>query len=524
MKTLHFKRRWTPWVLLAALPVSASIPAVSAEGIATAQKHTGPKLTPCFAKGLSDRLLCGTIRQPLAANDAATASTDIEIHFAILPAINPLHRHEAVLAFAGGPGQSAFDAAATFAHALRYARESRDILLVDQRGTGKSGLLQCDGLDLTAQFALDENSIDMNALAQQDSVKCRDKLQVNLNHYTTVAAAADFEAVRLALGYQKLHLYGGSYGTRMAQEYMRQYPAAVLTATLDGVVPFNASFAAMGATSEASLEALFAYCDATAECKTQFPQLRQQLHQLQQTLSTQTISTKVRHPRTFELIELQLTRAKLQQALRFALYSNSYRALVPLTISQAVQGDYHALVGLMLSQDIAESLSIGVNAAVVCAEDWPFWTEQQRREYANNYLGKTWMDGAEAMCQVWQVAAVASDYSTPLKTDIPVLLLSGGLDPVTPPSWAELAMVDMSNARHLVAPHATHIVASQSCAPKLISQFINQQASEQLDAECLQQELRKPFLTNANGTGVSNATAQSVVPSSAPQTTSNAQE
>ncbi|MBZ9611446.1 alpha/beta fold hydrolase [Rheinheimera maricola] len=501
MNTLKLKHLSAAWPLIAATALLMPLAASAQQPKLVTPQQAKPTLSPCYAQNLTDRMLCGSIRRPL---DAAAPSQDagIDIHFAVLPAINPLHQQEAVVAFAGGPGQSAFDAAATFAHILRYARESRDILLVDQRGTGKSGLLQCDGLDLTSQFALDENSVDITKMTRKETELCRDKLQVDLNHYTTVAAAGDFEAVRLALGYQKLHLYGGSYGTRMAQEYMRQYPSAVLTATLDGVVPFNQSFGAMGAASDASLEAVYAYCDASPECQQQFPAARAQLQQLQQTLTAQTINTKVRHPRTFELIELNLTRAKLQQALRFALYRNSTRAMLPLVVDQASTGDYSALTGLMLAQDIAADLSVGVNFAVVCGEDRPFWTAQSQAEFAQSYLGQSWLQGAETSCNVWQVTPVAADYTAPLQTDTPVLLLSGGLDPVTPPGWAELAMAKMRNARHLVAPHATHIVASQTCAPKLISQFINQQSTAELDERCLQQELRQAFLTNANGTAM----------------------
>ena len=518
MKTITLKHLCAAWPLIAA--TALLMPAAVGAQQAKTPQQAKPVLTPCYAKNLSDRMLCGSIRRPLHAN-APSQEAGIDIHFAVLPAINPQHRQEAVLAFAGGPGQSAFDAAATFAHILRYARESRDILLVDQRGTGKSGLLQCDGLDLTSQFALDENNLDMAAMTRSETELCRDKLQVDLSHYTTVAAAADFEAVRLALGYQKLHLYGGSYGTRMAQQYMRQYPSAVLTATLDGVVPFNQSFGAMGAASDASLEAVYTYCDASPECRQQFPNARSQLQQLQQTLTERSISTTVRHPRTFELIELKLTRAKLQQALRFALYRNSTRAMLPLVIDQASKGDYSALIGLMLAQDFAADLSVGVNFAVVCGEDRPFWTAQTQAEFAQSYLGQSWLQGAKTSCNVWQVKPVAADYTAPLQTDTPVLLLSGGLDPVTPPGWAELAMAKMRNARHLVAPHATHIVASQSCAPKLISQFINQQSAAELDERCLQQELRKAFLTNANGTAMPTATALAASPT---YTTISAQE
>ncbi|MCC5827413.1 MAG: alpha/beta fold hydrolase [Alkalimonas sp.] len=491
---------------VAALLLSATVAAQPTYATESAIDPSSLQLSSCYARGLSDALRCGRIEQPLAADTGREGT--ISIHFAVIPAINPVHPKEAILAFAGGPGQSAFDAASTFEYALRYVRETRDILLVDQRGTGKSGVLQCDGMDLTEQFAFDESTADMAALIRKQTEVCREKLQVNLQHYTTLAAASDFEAVRLALGYQKLHLYGGSYGTRMAQQYMRQYPDAVLSATLDGVVAFNQSFAAMGLTSDASLDALYAYCEASPACRQQFPQARQQFEALLVQLERSPLQTQVRHPRTYQLIDLKLTRFKLQQALRFALYSNSTRALVPFAIDQASTGDYSALVGLMLAQDIADDLSIGVNSAVVCAEDWPFWTEQTRTEFGSSYLGAMWQLGAEAGCQVWQVKPASRNYLEPLATNTPVLLLSGGLDPVTPPSGAELAMAQMTNARHLIAPHATHIVATQSCAPQLISQFIAEKSAEALDSSCLEQDSRKPFMTNANGTAAPVATVQ----------------
>lgn len=477
------------------LLLSGSAVAQTSEPAATGINKSRVLLTPCYAKGLSNQLQCGSIKQPLTAE----GSGSIDIHFAVIPAIKSLYPNEAVLAFAGGPGQSAFDAAAVFENALRFARETRDIILVDQRGTGKSGLLQCPGIDQTSQYSFDDSLFDLVTLSQDEAQKCKDELQVDLSHYTTVAAAKDFEAVRQALGYQHLHLYGGSYGTRMAQEYMRQYPQSVLTATLDGVIANQQSLATLGESSAHSLAALYQFCTESSSCSQNFEQAEQQLQTLLDRLEHHPIHTTIRHPRTHQQTELVITRLKLQQALRFALYSHTTRSLIPLAIAQAAQGDYSGVIGLMLGQDITESLAVGVNTAVICGEDWPFWTEQTRAQYGQNYLGKVWMDSTEAQCKVWQVTPVAPAFSQPLSTDIPVLLLSGGLDPVTPPLGAELAMVNMTQATHLIAPFATHIVAAQSCAPKLISQFITEKSSNGLDTSCLQKELRKPFLINANG-------------------------
>ncbi|MEI8705740.1 alpha/beta fold hydrolase [Pseudoalteromonas sp. B62] len=500
METMfNLRKKLTKLTLLSILAGSGS----SVFAQSNDQIHTA--LTPCYMEGLADRLMCGSIKRPLSDS---SADGEIDINFAIIPAIKPSHPDEAALAFAGGPGQGAIELAAIFNRNLRFVRETRDILLVDQRGTGYSNKLQCESNDLQTQFAFNDSMTDLALLGAQETQKCKAQLNIDLSHFSTPVAAKDFEAVRKALGYKGLHLYGVSYGTRIAQEYTRQFPNSVLTSTLDGVVPMQQSLAAIGAAIDDSLAALFARCESNTLCNSQYPQLKNQFNTLMTQLDSQPIETTVKHPRTYKNITLVVTKTKFFGAIRMALYSHSMRAILPLAISQAANGNFSPWVGLMSGVDITEQLAMGMHNAIVCGEDWPQLNEQKRSKYNKSYMGKMMIEGFDVMCPIWDVTPVNKSFYKPVNTEVPTLLLSGGRDPATPASWAELAMVNMKNATHLVSPSATHGIGSQTCAPKIIAQFINQQNMQDIDTKCINNNNDKKFFMNING--AASSTIQSM--------------
>ncbi|KID56838.1 alpha/beta hydrolase [Pseudoalteromonas luteoviolacea] len=468
--------------------------AIVYSGVSFAQQNN--TLEACYVEGLADRLMCGSVSQPLSKK---SPSENIDIHFAVIPAIKQLHPKEAVLAFAGGPGQSAIEVASIFARNLKYARENRDIILVDQRGTGKSKLLQCDTGTIEEQFAFNDHALSFVTFTKEETSVCKAQLEVDLSHFTTVAAASDFEAVRLALGYEKLHLYGASYGTRIAQEYLRQYPSSVLSATLDGVVPMQQSLVAIGDAIDSALNEVFLDCMADKACLEQYPTLADDYQALLLQLKNEPITVTVRHPRTHKEITLVITESKLRGAVRMALYGHTSRSLIPLVIDSAKKGNYHPLVGLLGNEQTVGSIAMGMHSAITCGEDWPVLTQSDRQKYGQSYFGKMMIESLDMVCPIWQVEPVEHDFYKPVKTNIPILLLSGGLDPATPPSWADLAMVSFSNAKHLVSPSATHGVASQTCANKVIGQFINTLAFSELTTDCLDKDNRKQYFMNING-------------------------
>ena len=190
---------------------------------------------------------------------------------------------------------------------------------------------------------------------------------------------------------------------------------------------------------------------------------------------------------------------KLLGTLRMALYSHITRALIPLVISEVSEQNYSTLVGLLSDSDMMDSIAMGMHNAVVCAESWPITTAADRAQLEQSYSAKEMLKSWDKICPIWDVVPAGDNFSIPLENDIPTLLLSGGLDPATPPSWAELAMVNMANARHLIAPSATHNVIAQTCAAKLVRQFVDTLDSESIDASCLETDNRKPFFMNTNG-------------------------
>ena len=449
------------------------------------------KTSVCYLDGLDEQLQCGKIS--VAENPKQPDGKKIDIHFAILPAIKNTHPTEALLAIAGGPGQSAIENAAGFSRTLNKIRQQRDILLIDQRGTGQSNILACDDNNQSLLSINDEN-IDAIEITEQ----CLAKIDADVTQYGSITALADFEAVRHYLGYQKLHLYGISYGTRMAQLYMRYYPEALLTVTLDGVVPMQQSVIAIGSSVERGLNVLWRDCKSTPACQQQFPELADEFSKVDQQLAQAPVTQIVRDPMTDEPSTFLLTRSKFNGAIRMAMYMANIRALIPHAIHQAAQANYQPILGIYALTADSTGIALGMHASVVCGEDIHRISEQMRKDAKNSYISAMMLDGLEKTCQAWPMKAVDDSFSEPISSDIPTLLLSGELDPATPPNWGALAQEKLTKSKHFIAPYATHGVAHQSCGNDLVAQLVDSGSVKDIDGSCLQKDVRRSFYLNAN--------------------------
>jgi pimeloyl-ACP methyl ester carboxylesterase len=449
------------------------------------------KTTACYLDGLDEQLQCGKMSVP--ENPKQPDGKQIDIHFAILPAIKNTYPDEALLAIAGGPGQSAIENAASFNRMLSKVRQQRDILLIDQRGTGQSNILSCDD-DTTAILSMNDDDMDIIAMTE----KCLAQIDADVTQYGSNSALKDFEAVRQFLGYQKLHLYGISYGSRMAQLYMRHYPEALLTVTLDGVVPMQQSVVAIGSSIERGLNVLWRDCKSTPACQQQFPDLADEYNKVDQLLASAPINQQVRDPQTNQLSDFLLTRGKFSGAIRMAMYMANIRALLPHAIHQAAQGNYQSILGIYALTIDSTGIAMGMHASVVCGEDIHRISEQMRKDAKESYISSSMLDGLEKTCQAWPMPTVDDSFSEPIHSDIPTLLLSGELDPATPPNWGALAQEKLTQSKHLIAPYATHGVAGQSCGNDLVAQLVDQGSVKDLDGACLQKDVRRSFYLNAN--------------------------
>ena len=491
---LSFKLICLHGTLPALLLVLLSLPSGVVADNAASHEH-------CYVEGLPDRLRCGYL--PVAEDPQKPTGRKINIHYVIIPAIKPLDTTEALLAIAGGPGQSAIDNAALFNQTFSKVRETKDILLIDQRGTGRSNLLSCPEDKSLSPLSIDERLFDNLA----ETKKCLATFDADVAMYNSSFAIHDFEAVRNHVGYTKLHLYGISYGSRMAQLYMRHYPESLATVTLDGVVPMQQSVLAVGLSVDRALDGVFDQCESNRDCNEQFPNLRLTLNQLTDRLENKAIKTTVFHPATGAPTTFLLTRDKLLGILRISMYSPATRSLVPLTIDHTAAGNYQSLLGLYSLTMDGLDIAIGMHNSVVCAEDIHRIDDDLLAHIKQSYTANAMYQALLDTCSIWPTEKVNDSFFAAIESDIPTLLLSGELDPATPPEWGALAMTNMTNAKHFVAPYATHGVASQSCGNDLVAQLIESRSVSDLNDSCLSKDHPRGFYLNASSAQVMPSSA-----------------
>jgi pimeloyl-ACP methyl ester carboxylesterase len=397
---------------------------------------------------------------------------------------------------AGGPGQSASDLYVSGAAAFARINRDHDIVVVDQRGTGKSHPLDCEYPDDWQEPA------DPLPQIRKLTEVCLAQLGPSVKFYTTSVAVQDLDAVRQALGYEQIDLYGGSYGTRVAELYMRRFPTRTHAAILDGVTyPEQIVTLDTPQDGEHALELIVQRCKATKDCATAYPDLSQELDSLLKQYGAEHTAINLNDPNSGTVKPLDFTRHVLGAALRLMSYSASQAALLPALIHQGAHGGLAPLAAqaVMSSRQLKGALAAGMQYSVLCTEDAPFIGNFDRAAMARTYLGTDLIDSLIEVCKLWPKGPMDSDLHKPLHSDVPTLLLSGEADPVTPPAYAERAAQGLVHHRHLVLSGEGHGQFMTSCIPKLMAVFLNGQAPEELDADCLHKHVVSPFFVNSTG-------------------------
>ena len=439
---------------------------------------------------------CGTLVRP--EDPADPDSPALELHVAVVSALSLEPEPDPFVPIAGGPGQASTRFYAGYAGAFEEIRRTRDIVLIDQRGTGKSASMNCDVEEEIVEGAFSrEQTIE-------DTRRCLAVLPHDPRYFTTSVAVQDLEALRLALGYTQFNLYGISYGSRVAQHFLRRYPESTRSVIIDGVVPPQI---ALGPTiaidAQNALEAIFERCTESEACSERFPTLRDDFDRLRARLIEEPVTVSMAHPVNGALEDITFDDNNMAGALRLLSYSPQSVALIPLLIDEAVNGNFAPLAAqfLMISAGMAEQLSVGMHNAVVCTEDFPYFAGEavSRVALAATYIGPVQLDALEAICSVWPKGVLDVDFKTPVATDIPVLLLSGEADPITPPAYADLAAVDLGNALHLTGKRQGHGQAPQGCMPQVIGRFVESASFEGLQTDCLNRLFAMPFFLDFSG-------------------------
>lgn len=437
------------------------------------------QLEPCRIEGVDREVRCGAVVVPEDPDRPQGAT--LTVRFAVVPAVARNKQPDPVFVLAGGPGQAATRTARQMLPVLNEVNARRDIVFVDQRGTGGSNPLECK-VEETSLAAIFEQSQQIGRLNA-----CLKELRGDLRQYATWIAVRDFDAVRARIGAQQVNLWGGSYGTRAALEYMRQFPQRVRSAVLDGVAPpdmvLPVSFAL---DADAALQALVDACARDERCRRRYPDMARRIDALMARADAG-IDVRVPHPLTGIPESIRIDRRAMSSLLRVPLYLPQLSAVLPYALVAATDGEFTALVALSsaVAGGINENFAAGMHFAVICAEDLPRVDAAQRAALAATRFGTVFLDLYTQACRGVPARPVpAAFYGIP-RSAAPVLLLSGGFDPATPPRHGERVAERLGNARHVVSPHLGHIVSTQGCAPAQLARFIRDASFERLDTECL---------------------------------------
>lgn len=437
--------------------------------------------------------LCTTITVP--EDRAHPAGQHIGLQVALLKARSSTPKSDALFYIAGGPGQASTESFVQEAGAFDRIRSEHDVVLVDQRGTGGSNRLDCP----TPASGTDQGEAAVTAAAAD----CLKQLRADPRFYTTTVAVQDLEQVREALGYASVDLYGISYGTRVALQYLRAYPASVRSAILDGVVPADLALGPdVSLDAQRSLDLIFRRCEADAACHRAFPDLTADFAGLQRSLSAHPASVTLRDPLDGSPRRETLSWDKVAGAVHLMSYQSETASLLPLLIHQAgAQHDYAPLMGaaLIFSSQVDEGLAGGMAAAVLCTEDAPFLKDGGDAALRDTYLGAYTLDTLQKSCRAWPRGVMAADFKQPVVSAKPVLLLSGEDDPITPPADAERAARTLSNSLSLVVPGQGHGNVFRGCLPRIAAQFVDAGSVKGLDTACIKDIRPFPFFVNFSG-------------------------
>jgi len=418
--------------------------------------------SPCPAAGLGAGVECRVLM--VAENPDQPDGRRIPIRYAVARATGSAPRPEAVFLFSGGPGAASTEMAGLATGPFAPVLALRDIVMVDQRGSGGSNPLMCP-----AELKKFPERAFGTMFPPAAMAECRERLGkiADLTRYTTDYAIGDIELVRQALGYPKIILWGGSYGTRIEQAYARRFPERVKAIVLDGVVPFDFSLPlSYAATLQESIDRTLSSCRARAGCRDSFPDLERQWTSLVAKFKEHPVAVTVT-PRTGSPVRIQMSLGDFGYAVRGVLYRGDQSRELPRRIAEAASTgnlDWFAARYYSRAADFEEDFADGLHLAAVCNEE-TVWIRDADvgPATAGSFIGTYLIDQYRAACRGWPQAPVDSGFRRPLTAPIPTLLVSGLFDPVTPPRIADRVARYLPVARHLV-DSASHHGSSFGCA------------------------------------------------------------
>jgi pimeloyl-ACP methyl ester carboxylesterase len=485
---------------LLALQVSAFLtPTVTASTIdfSTCRIGAMPASVPAECASVEVPFTYGLVPENTQTSGKAQPKT-ITLSVAKIPARANQVSDDPLTLLAGGPGQSAAEAWPQIQNAFYPILANRDVYLIDQRGTGKSARMDCPSLP-----ADNELNRDLKAV-QQAATQCYEEQPLATQWFTTSVAVRDLDTVREALGIKQWNLYGVSYGTRVALHYLRRYPQHTRSVIIDAVVaPQKPIGPEIPLHAQQSLDALFERCENDTACAEAFPDLADKTDSLFDSLKNNPRNVQFENISLGALDTMELSDQHLAGTVRLLSYSSYGTSILPSMLYDAATDNNLAPFARQTHMQISQldgSMATGMHSAVICTEDAPFIESvADRSALQNTYLGDFLVDAMSATCKPWPAGVIDDDFHEPVSSEVPVLALSGAVDPITPPEYAELAIQSLSNSHHIVNPHQGHTQAPLGCIPALMSQFVDTPDPRNLATDCLKRLSPPALFIDANG-------------------------
>ncbi len=476
--------------MCAALSLALAIIEATAQG---APQSGALRLAPCKRDGISPPARCGTYT--VWENRDSQSGRTIDLNVILLDAAGSERLADPVVYLAGGPGEAATSLALTLDG--DEVRRKRDILLVDQRGTGSSNGLYCR-LERAAPLQALMPMMDPSRIST-----CRQELEqrADLRYYLTTHAMEDLDELRAALGYERINLRGDSYGTRAALVYLRRHGEHVRSVTLTASDSLGyASPSRFAPDAEASLRSVLRQCGAERACQAAFPTLEEDYRRTVRQIQESPVRTRVGDPRSGDLLDVSLRAADFAEALRAMLYSPEATRRIPLLLHQAATaGDYRPFAVFQLKRNlaIADAIALGMYFATTCTEDIADIDAETvyaagRGTFLADHRARPHFQG----CKGWPVGALPKDFRSDVESKVPVLIVTGENDPATPPASARAASSRLSNAKVIIVPQGGHSLEGligTDCVKAIIRHFLETANVPSLDDSCVAGMHRPPF-------------------------------
>ncbi len=450
------------------------------------------RLKPCSG---DSTLFCGSFS--VFENQESQSGRKIDLNIIVILATHKDKSRAPIFYLEGGPGVASTNNVSLYADTTYGYRKYHDIVLIDVRGTGNSNPLHCRSLqfknNLQQQF---EEMYPLSAVKD-----CYDSLSklADLTQYTTTNIARDMEEVRKWLGYEKINLYGLSYGTRLAQVYMKMFPAAVEscvlfspTTTYSKMPLYHAQYA------QESLEKLFDDCRKDSLCNQTYPNLQNEFTSLMQRGEEKPFIYKLPSANS-DLQEITIPWYAFHTKMRSLMYAPFGLRQVPFLIHEANLGNWKPFVSLFPTESGSDNfLAEGMYLCITCTEDVPYISQKEADSLAQNtYMKNYRVEQQQNACENWTRGKVPEDFFEPLHSEIPTLIFSGYFDPVTPPSLAEQIVKTLPNGFIVSIPHMSHVfdgLSNEEFFDKIAIDFFANPTSKP-KSECVNQMLPGPFKT-----------------------------